>query len=186
MLFFKQRKKKIKTWRSLGCLHFWKDTIFFFRFKWDLWFFLFPRGDEKLMLQCFWLQYVLGWSSAVTGICLFLSVFWLFEESSDIFWHFIDRLHFLHNLQNPAAPSFFCLFFCVKENYFLQLFLNNFLQDIDKYCIYSDYTVKLKTYLILILYLLLSVFVCGTDLTRNKYLRLCVYQISNELILWVI
>lgn len=39
------------------------------------------------------------------------------------FWHLIDRLHFLHNLQNPAAPSFFCLFFCVKENYFLQLFL---------------------------------------------------------------
>lgn len=67
------------------------------------------------------------------------------------------------------------LFFCVRENYFWQLFLVCFLQDINNYCIYSDYTVKLKTYLILILYLL-SVFVCGTDVFGSKFLRLSVYQ----------
>lgn len=68
-----------------------------------------------------------------------------------------------------------CSSFCVRENYFWQLFLVCFLQDINNYCIYSDYTVKLKTYLILILYLL-SVFVCGTDVFGSKFLRLSVYQ----------
>ncbi len=147
------------------------------------------------MLQCFWLQYVLGWSSAFAGICLFcyqyLVALWWF--SLMIIMVVSDRQHltFICFFCNPAVSCnlFFgsvltwllCSSFCVRENYFWQLFLVFSPQDIDN-CIYRDYTVKLKTYLILILYLLLSVFVCGTDLIGSLFLRLSVYQRINEII----
>lgn len=100
-------------------------------------------------------------------------------------------------LQNSNKPNCVILFFLVfldvtlffiyvrKWTIFgnLQLFLDfwpGYWQLL--YSIYSDYTVNLKTYLILLLYLLLSGFVCGADLSGNKFLRLCVYEMRNEII----
>ncbi len=112
------------------------------------------------MLQCFWLQYVLGWSSAFAGICLFcyqyLVALWWF--SLMIIMVVSDRQHltFISFFCNPAVSSnlflcsvltwLLCSSFCVRENYFWQLFLVFPPQDIDNYCIYRDYTVKLKTF----------------------------------------
>lgn len=142
-----------------------------------MWFLLFPRGDKKL-LCCNAFDFSMSWDGVLPSLaCLFLSVF----AASDYLRSLLTFFGILWTdctfciIFKTQQHHLFFLFFCVRENYFLQLFLKNFLQDIDKYCIYSDYTVKLKTYLILILYLLLSVFVCWTDLTRNKFLRLCVY-----------
>lgn len=153
----------------------------------------FPRDDETqehtmlLTSVCFGMEFCL-----YRHVYFFLSVFggFVITWSPMIISVISDRLHltfiWFFTTQQCHASCFSVLFLLEVTLFFLlckrKLFLATvsrfffFLQDIDNYCIYSDYTVKLKTYLILILYLLLSVFVCGTDLTGSKFLRLCVYQ----------
>jgi len=142
-------------------------------------------------MKCVWLQYGLRLSSVITGLSLFVSVFalWLFEES----WHFWSSHR--QTEFNPVAPSFsviwhYSVLLCKRKLFFPTVSKKKVCRILTN-IVYTVAMVNLKTYLILILYLLLSVFVRGTDLNRNKFLRLCVYQmtievISNEfLILWI-
>lgn len=95
-----------------------------------MWF-LFPRGDEKL-LCCNAFDFSMFWDGVLPSQgCLFLSVlggFLITWESSDHFGQLIDRLH-LHVFafsQHNSVIHLFCSSFYVRENYFWQLFLGFF------------------------------------------------------------
>lgn len=117
---------------------FWKDI--FSRFKW------------VFVVLCFSWRWWKALAMLLTSVCfemefchqrhmfIFISICWLFDnlESSDHFGHFTDRLHLhLFVFSQPSSVMhlvfLFCSYlrllcssFCVRENYFWQLFLEFF------------------------------------------------------------